>query len=66
MTLPVEAIEFWHWWVLGVALIIVESLAPGFFFLWMGVAAGATGVLLLVAPSLRRGSTRRCSSRRSR
>jgi membrane protein implicated in regulation of membrane protease activity len=46
------AIAFWHWWVLGVALIILESLVPGFFFLWLGVAAGVTGALLLAVPSL--------------
>jgi inner membrane protein len=45
-------IAFWHWWVAGVVLLILETLAPGFFFLWMGIAAGATGVLVLAAPSL--------------
>jgi inner membrane protein len=51
MTVSLAAVEFWHWWVAGIVLIIVETLAPGFFFLWMGVAAGATGFLLLVLPS---------------
>jgi membrane protein implicated in regulation of membrane protease activity len=45
-------IEFWHWWVLGVALIILEAFAPGAFFLWLGVAAGVAGLALLIFPSL--------------
>jgi len=28
---------FWHWWVLGLMLIVVELLAPGAFFLWFGI-----------------------------
>jgi hypothetical protein len=44
-------LEFWHWWVLGLGLAIVEVLAPGFFLLWIGVAAGLTGLLLYAAPS---------------
>lgn len=43
---------FWHWLVLGVALIILEVFAPGTFFLWMGIAAFVVGGLLWVAPEL--------------
>lgn len=46
-----SALEFWHWWILAAALIILEVLAPGTFFLWMGVSAGLIGALLLVAPA---------------
>lgn len=45
-------IEFWYWWVLAVALIILEAFAPGAFFLWLGVAAGVTGFVLWIFPSL--------------
>ena len=34
-----EHIEFWYWWVAAVVLIILETLVPGTFFLWMGVSA---------------------------
>ncbi len=44
--------QFWHWWILGLALAIIEVLAPGFFFLWLGIAAGLTGVIALIAPGL--------------
>jgi membrane protein implicated in regulation of membrane protease activity len=44
--------KFWHWWIAGAVLLIVEVAAPGAFFLWMGVAAGVTGLVLLVFPSM--------------
>ena len=47
-----EPIDFWHWWILGLVLLVLEVFAPGAFFLWMGVAAGIVGMVLLVAPSL--------------
>ena len=49
---PFGAIEFWHWWALGVVLIIVEVFAPGFVFAWLAVAAGLTGLVLFFAPGL--------------
>lgn len=51
MTL-LDHLQFWHWWVLGLMLIVVELLAPGAFFLWFGAAAGLTGFILLVLPAL--------------
>lgn len=45
-------IEFWHWFVLGFGLIILEMLVPGAVFLWMGVSAGLVGVILWLAPGL--------------
>lgn len=41
---------FWHWFVFSAALGIVEILAPGVFFLWLALAAFATGILALVLP----------------
>ena len=35
----------WAWIILGVVLIGIELLAPGSFFLWLGLAAIATGLL---------------------
>jgi len=45
-------VEFWHWWVLAVLLILLEVLAPGTFFLWLGIAAAVVGLLLVVIPDL--------------
>jgi membrane protein implicated in regulation of membrane protease activity len=40
------------WWILALVLIAVEVVAPGYFMLWIGIAAAVTGVLLWVAPGL--------------
>lgn len=45
-------IEFWHWWSLGVALLALEAFAPGAIFLWLGIAAGVVGLVLLAIPDL--------------
>ncbi len=43
---------YWHWWVLGIVLLILEVFAPGAFFLWLALAAGVLGVILLAMPAL--------------
>jgi len=45
-------IVFWNWWLLALILLVVELLAPGFFFLWMAAAGFVTGCLLLLIPVL--------------
>jgi len=45
-------IVFWHWWVLGVALLIFELLAPGVFFLWIGLSAFVVGAIAALLPIL--------------
>lgn len=47
-----ESIEFWHWWIFAVVLLVMEILAPGTFFLWMAVAGGIVGALLLPFPDI--------------
>jgi membrane protein implicated in regulation of membrane protease activity len=49
---PFAGIEFWHWWVAAIGLIVVETLAPGAIFLWLGVSAAVVGAILLAAPEL--------------
>lgn len=44
--------DFWHWWILALALIIVEMFVPGTFFLWMGVSAIAVGLLAWLIPAM--------------
>ena len=48
-----ESIEFWYWWVGGTALIILEILVPGTFFLWMGVSAAVIGAIVWVIPDMK-------------
>ena len=47
-----EELSFWHWWILGAALIILEVFAPGAFFLWLGISAGVVGALIYLWPDL--------------
>ena len=46
------AMEFWHWWIFALGLLILEVFAPGAYFLGMGVAAGLVGALLFAMPEL--------------
>ena len=41
---------YWWWLTAGVALGILELLAPGFFLVWIGAAAVATGVVVALIP----------------
>jgi membrane protein implicated in regulation of membrane protease activity len=52
MTELLEHVVFWHWWILAGLLLILELTAPAFFFLWLGIAAAAVGLILLVFPSI--------------
>jgi membrane protein implicated in regulation of membrane protease activity len=38
----------WTWWVVGLILLGIEVLVPGFFFLWFGVAAILIGISALL------------------
>ena len=41
---------FWYWWVIALVLLVIEILAPGFFFLWMSISGFVTGMLVLLIP----------------
>lgn len=40
------------WWLLALVLIGAEVMAPGYFMLWIGLAAGLMGAIMLVVPAL--------------
>lgn len=44
-------LHYW-WWVLALILIAGEVLAPGFFMLWIGIAAAVMGIVTWVIPGL--------------
>ena len=46
----VATLGLWGWWIVGAALLVVEVLAPGIVFLWLGIAAFATGIVVLLLP----------------
>jgi len=46
-------ILYWHWWVLGLVLLVAEMLSPtGFFLLWIGAAAILVGAVSWLVPAL--------------
>jgi membrane protein implicated in regulation of membrane protease activity len=45
------ALHYW-WWILALVLIALEVILPGYFMLWIGIAAGVTGLVMLVVPGL--------------
>ena len=44
--------EPWHWFVLGIALMLFELLLPSFAALWFGVAAVLVSVIFLMFPGM--------------
>lgn len=47
-----ELATHYLWWILALLLIAGELLLPGYFLLWIGLAAAAMGVVLWADPAL--------------
>ncbi|MCV2217652.1 NfeD family protein [Thauera sp. Sel9] len=45
-------IEWWHWEIVGVGLVLLELVIPAFFVIWFGLGALLVGLLLLAMPDL--------------
>ncbi len=45
-------LDFWGWFILGIALMVVEIFAPSSFFLWIGAAAMIVGSLVFFLPTM--------------
>jgi membrane protein implicated in regulation of membrane protease activity len=45
-------VDYWHWWILAGILLLIEVMAPSFYFLWLAVAAAVVGLVMLVVPEL--------------
>jgi membrane protein implicated in regulation of membrane protease activity len=45
-------VDYWHWLIFGGVLLLIEVLAPSFFFLWMAVAAAVVALVMLLVPEL--------------
>jgi membrane protein implicated in regulation of membrane protease activity len=41
----IAGLDAWAWIILGLVLIGLEMVAPGIFFVWLGLAAIATGLI---------------------
>lgn len=40
------------WWILALVLVGAELLAPGYFLIWIGIAAAALGIVTFFVPGL--------------
>lgn len=45
-------IDYWHWLVLGIVLVVLEVFSPGVYFMWLGVAAIVVGAVLYWLPDM--------------
>ena len=45
-------LEWWHWEIAGLALVLLELAVPAFFVIWFGFGAMLVGLVLLLAPGL--------------
>ena len=45
-------VDYWHWWILAGVMLLVEVMAPSFYFLWLAIAAAAVGFVMLLVPGL--------------
>jgi len=45
-------VEWWHWMILGVALMLCELAVPAFFLIWFGLGAIVVGAIMAMAPGL--------------
>lgn len=43
-----QDITYWHWWIFAILLVVLEIFAPGTLFLWLAIAAGITGITVLL------------------
>ena len=50
-------LEWWHWEIAGLALVLLELAVPAFFIIWFGFGAMLVGLVLLLAPGLTPGSS---------
>ena len=46
------AIEYWHWIVFGIVLMLSEIFIGSFFIFWFGAAAVVVGLLILPLPDM--------------
>jgi inner membrane protein len=44
--------DHYGWWLLALVLVGIELIVPGFFMLWIGIAAAAMGLILVFLPDI--------------
>lgn len=46
------ALDYWHWWAIGIVLLAFELFIVSTYLLWPGISALVTGIAVLVAPGM--------------
>jgi inner membrane protein len=44
--------DYWNWWTIAIVLLVIELVAPGVFFLWIGLAAMVVGFVAFLFPDI--------------
>lgn len=47
-----STLDHWSWWILALALFVIELAMPGVIFLWLALAASATGLAVWIIPDI--------------
>ena len=50
--LDIFAMTHWSWLILGLGLLVLELVVPAMFFLWLGISALVTGLVLYLFPEM--------------
>jgi len=50
--IDIFAMNHWSWLILGLALLVLELTAPFMFFLWLGISAIVTALVLFFVPEM--------------
>ena len=45
-----EAMQYWHWLIIGLAFLVLEIFAPGAILMWFGFAGLMIGALVWLVP----------------
>ena len=47
-----DQLGFWTWWIAAALLIILEAMAPGAVFLWLGISSAIVGSIAWIYPAM--------------
>ena len=47
-----DQLGFWTWWIAAGLLVILEAVAPGAIFLWLGISGAVVGLVAWLYPGL--------------
>lgn len=47
-----QPLDHWHWWIAAALMFVLEMALPGVLFLWLGLAALATGLVAFAGARL--------------